>query len=282
MLLAVNSGPTVQRRIGRELARLREAAGLDQAQAAKIIDGDRTVISKIEHGRRKPRRLELKALLDAYGASADDRDYLLDLAGDTRERGWWTRYTSVISKNYASYIGFEAEADEIWDWEPVTIPGHLQTEEYARALMRGMGPLAADDTDALVEVRMERQRHLAESKPVISAVLDESVLHRVVGTPEVHAGQLARLADAATDPRIEIRVIPYDRGARAVGFGGFTVLSYKDGMRLVWGDTAAGDSCMEDENPHLCVVAFDHLRSSALGPDASLALIRRTLERSVA
>lgn len=269
------SEPLTFRRIGEALRTLRLAMGIEQTQAAKVIGADRTAVSKIEAGKRKVRPLELTALLDLYEATPQQREQLEALTEHRSERGWWTRYRPWITKAYAEFCGLESAASEIWDWQPAIIPGHLQTEQYARALMTAMG---TPHMEQMLDVRRERRRQLERSRPAIHTVLDESVLHRIVGSADDHIAQLRQLIDAAERPNVVIQIVPYNRGAYAVGVGGFTVLSYPDGWQVVWGDTVAGDSCLEEDRPDLCIVAFDRLRSAALSEDASLELLREALE----
>lgn len=268
-----------RRRLGNRLRLARESAQLTAAQVASKLGVSQPTVTRMERGQVGVRARDLAMLLDLYQAEDKEREELLEF-GRERERGWWTKYASVLRPGYYAYTSFEAEADEIWDWQSVIVPGHLQTEGYVRALMSGAGPMASEEPERLIEVRMERQRHLAKTRPQMRVVLDESVLHRVVGSQQVMAEQLHRLVEVARAPHVVIQVLPYGQGATAAGLGEFTVLSYADGMQVVWGDTVTGDSCLEEEKPHLCIVAFDHLRKTALPPAASLAMLEQALARS--
>lgn len=237
----------------------------------------------MERGRRRIKRVELNALLDAYGV--DDlalRAHLVDLARGGAQRGWWARYTSTISPAYASYLGFESDAAEIFVWEPVVVHGLLQTEAYARAVIRGTGPEISDEElERRVEIRMTRQQQLAKTEPRLWAVLDESVLHRVVGSAQVMRGQLGHLIEMASNPRITIQVMPFARGAHPGGPGALTVLKYaEDAPDVIYAETIAGDLYPEGEEARQSILAYDHLRAAALDATTSLEELRKARERS--
>lgn len=222
--------------------------------------------------------MELSALLDLYRAEPAEREQLQALSESRGERGWWAPYSAVMTRAFAEYVAFEAEAAEIWHWLPAVVPGHLQTEEYARAVMEAMG---TPNMDQLLKVRMLRQHHLASREVRFRTILDQSVLTRIVGSTADHAAQLRRLAEVAEAPYTQLQILPYAQGAHAVGVGGFTVLTYLDGAQVVWGDTVAGDSCWEDDRPELCLAAFERLHAAALDPAQSARLIHDALEGHV-
>lgn len=277
-------GTVRRRRLGNRLKAARQAAGMTANQAASHLRTSAATVSRMERGHVGVRTRDLEALLDLYGVDGAERAELLELGAARNERGWWTRHASVLSPGYASFIGFESEADEIWTWDPVRAPGHWQTDAYYRAMVESSSGIVVspEQVDALADVRRERQRHLAASRPAQHAILDESVLHRIVGDQKVMAEQFQRLIDAALEPETTIQILPYEHGAVSAGFGcGISVLSYADGLRVVWTESPANETSIEDERPDVCIVIYDHLRSAALSSADSLEMLRAALERSV-
>lgn len=276
-----DGSPTLRRRrLGKRLRTARQALGLTGTRVAEILEISQSKVSRIESGSLPVRAKELREFLDLYQIPDADRAELIELGHDTGERGWWLRYAAIVSRGYATYIGCEDGADEIRTWEPALIPGHLQTEAYYRALAAGSRVVVADQVDALSEVRAERQRRLTKRRVRLDVVLDESVLHRVVGDRDVMADEYRWLLERADDPQTEIRVMPYDRGQYSVGFGGITVMSYADGLKIVWGETPTNETSIEEERPEVCEEIYEHLRSTALPPAESREMLRGAWERS--
>jgi transcriptional regulator with XRE-family HTH domain len=249
---------------------------MTSAAVAVALGVSQPTITRIERGHVGIRARDLEAMLDLYQVDGDHRADLLELgSGGWREGGWWSKYSAFLQRGYATYIGFEAEVNEIAEWEPRLIPGHLQTEDYARAVITANRVIVPPNhVTTLLAVRMKRQRLLAERGVRIHAVVDEAVLRRVVGDPVVMAEQLRHLTKVAEDPRITLQVMPFQRGAEAGMFQGFVVLSYDDGLQVVWGESVSGDSGMEEERADRCILAFDLLRDAALDPEQSIKLIR--------
>lgn len=267
-----------RRRLGNRLRSARVSANFTAAQVAAALDVSHSTIIRMEKGQVGVRPDQLDRLVGMYGV-IDQADELVEL-NRKQEKGWWTRYASVLQPGYYAYVSFEAEADEITTWEPTLVPGFLQTEAYYRAMMRGAGGAVIPESrvEALLEVRLERQRHLEATDPAIEVVIGEPVLHWVVGDLEVMTEQRRKLLEAAD--RMSIRVVPFQRGADIAGFGGITVLRYSDGLEVVWGETVAGDSALEEDRSDLCLAAVEHLRSAALDEAGSLEMLKQALERS--
>jgi transcriptional regulator with XRE-family HTH domain len=167
--------PTLRaRRLALELLRRREAAGLTREEAARQLEWSTSTIFRIETGRSRPQPGNVRVLLELYGVSGPERDGLIRLAREARQPGWWHSFRDVLPNPYEVFIGLEAGAASIRNFEPIVIPGLLQTEEYARQTLRnGPGELDRDDIERLVQVRMERQRILGrEDRPRLWAVID--------------------------------------------------------------------------------------------------------------
>lgn len=276
-----DSSPTVQRRrLGDQVRKIREATGMTGAEVAARLECTQSKVSKIEGGRSGIRPKELRELLDIYEVKDQAlRDQLLALAQAGNARGWWARYSSSISPNYASYIGFEAGATQITAWEPMVIPGLLQTEEYAREVIRaGVREIATEEIERRVEIRMRRQAQLQKTNPRLWAITDESALRRLVGGPALLRAQLRHLVDVAGDnPRITVQVVPLAVGAFPGTQGSLNVLSFDDAPATVYVETIVGDVYPEDDDLQACMLAIEHLQATALGHDQSIAMIRRVM-----
>jgi hypothetical protein len=167
-------------------------------------------------------------LLDLYGVTGPERDGLIQLARDARQPGWWHSFRDVLPNPYEVYIGLEAGTATIRNFEPVVIPGLLQTEEYARKTLRsGPRELDWDEVERRAQVRMQRQRILAkEDRPRLWAVIDEATIRRVVGDPEVMREQLRYLMASAEHEKTTLQVVPFSAGAHSGTTGPFVILDF--------------------------------------------------------
>lgn len=282
-MASTSIGPSVRRRrLIREIRRLREAAGLTQEQVAKEMDWSLSKVIRIETGRSGITRNDLRAMLELYGDTDRDRvAELVEMARKSKERGWWSPYKDRLPSEYTDYIGFESEATTLRFFEPVMIHGLLQTEEYARAVVReaALREFTDDEVDARVEVRMTRQRILDGDKPPrVWVVLGEAALRQRVGGPEVMRRQLLRLAGRADRPRVRLQVLPFRVGAYPGMTGPFTVLGFPgpSDADIVYLEGAVGDLYLEEpQEIQRYSLMHEHLRAMALGPDESAALIAR-------
>lgn len=282
MLSAVPNGPTLRRRrLARELNRLREEAKLTIEDAAASAGISMSHLSRVERALVGVRVPVVKALLDTYSADERTTAYLLDVAKDAAQRGWWHRYARSIPEDYATYIGFESEADRIWNFELVSIPGLLQTEAYTRAVLHGgASRLSDEEIDRRLEVRLRRQAMLERpDPPTLWIVLDEAAIQRQVGGRRTMAAQLSRIADAAALPHVDVQILPFAVGAHPGTPGSYVVLRFAEPTDpdVVYIETMAGDLYPENGSDITnAVLTFDRLRAMALSPDDSVALIRHT------
>jgi transcriptional regulator with XRE-family HTH domain len=204
--------PTVRRReLGAILRALRNAKGLTVEQVADRLLCSPSKVSRMEtgHGIATPR--DIRDLCDLYEVADEaERNRMTALARESRQQGWWQSY----DLNYKTYIGLEAEAVTISDFQSSVVPGLLQTADYARAGHEGYLPrLSPDQIELNIEAKLKRQALLTQpDPPVFAAVLDEAVLHRVVGGPRVMGAQLDRLIEAARLPNVTVQVIPFAIG----------------------------------------------------------------------
>src|ERR1700733_6123329 len=226
-----SAGPTVQRLVlGGHLRRLREEAGMTTERAALSLRGSHSKISRMEHGRVGFKERDIADLLALYGVGpGDEREALLKLAREANTAGWWQAYADILPHWVEPYFGLEAAASFIREYELQFVPGLLQTEEYARAVIR-LGTLTSEDEiDRRAKARMSRQEILdREHPPKVWAVLDEGALHRVIGGPEVMRAQLLHLMDMCDHPAVTLQILPFSAGAHRAMGGPFTILRYTE------------------------------------------------------
>ena len=228
--MATEPDPTVGRRLLRtELRRARDAAGLRQADVAAALDWSPSKLIRIESGDVRISINDLRALLAHYGVKDKTRvDTLLELAKSSRTGSFYDQYASDLKDGFRDYLAFEASATVIRQYDPVLISGLLQTEEYARAILRDAYGLSPDQADRLWAVRQHRQElHDRENAPELRFVIDEVAIARQVGPHgKVMRRQIERLRDHADEPHIVLRVLPFSAGAHPGMAGTFVLLEF--------------------------------------------------------
>jgi transcriptional regulator with XRE-family HTH domain len=276
-----DQNPTLRaRRLAAELQRRREATGMSREEVARQLEWSTSTLFRIETGRNRPQPGNVRMLLELYGVTGPERDGLIQLTREARQPGWWHSFRDVLPNPYEVYIGLEAGAASIRNFEPIVVPGLLQTADYARETFRN-GPIELDpeEVERLLEVRLARQQILTrDDRPRLWAVIDEAVIHRAVGSSEVMRGQLRHLADATRQGKTTIQVVPYRAGAHAGTTGPFVILDYAEvtDAAVVYVETLAGDIYLEERSDvDRYTLAFDRLVAAALHPDDSVQLIER-------
>jgi transcriptional regulator with XRE-family HTH domain len=276
--------PTVRlRRLAAELRRLRAEAELSREQVAAQTGVNEGTLYRLETARARPQRRTLLALLDLYGVSESLRSDLLELSRTADGQGWLRPYQSELPEEYAAYISFEAEARSVRNYESLFIPGLLQTEDYARAVITGTLPMASQpEVEQRVQARMERQERLTAEKPLeLWAIVDEAAVRRMVGGPQVMRGQLEHLLQAVDRPKATLQVITFAAGAHPGMPGSFVYMEFGDAAdpELVYVDTLAGDLFLEAEaDLRRYSQMFDHLRATALSPAQTTDMISAVIE----
>lgn len=275
--------PPVRRRlVGAALRRYREDLGYGLQDAARVLDCDRSKISRIETGHRGIRGKELRELLTEYGVPDDEQAALAAVAHQGREQGWWQDYKDVLTGEAEDFIILEAAAAEILGYEPHRVPALLQTRAYARALADA-DPVLNDDArrEHAVEVTLARQRMaLKERHPRLEVIIGEGALHQAVGRPGVMRTQLARLAtvaDRGPDAGITLRVLPFAAGAHAAAGCGMAVLRFagSPGIGVIHLDALSGGVSLDGARVlDRYLRAFAQLRLASLAPAASARLLR--------
>ncbi len=226
-----SAGPTVQRLVlGGHLRRLREDAFITTEQAAAAIRGSHSKISRMEHGRVGFKERDIADLLTLYGVtSGEERQALLTLAREANTPGWWQGYSDILPHWVEPYFGLEAAASFIRNYELQFVPGLLQTEGYARALMRLGNAPTEDDVVRRVEARLSRQEILSrETPPRLWAVMDEGALRRTIGSTAVMREQLRHLIDMCDHPAVTLQILPFRVGAHPAMGGPFTILRFSE------------------------------------------------------
>ncbi|MFC4061713.1 helix-turn-helix domain-containing protein [Planomonospora corallina] len=215
--------------LGAQLRRLREARDITMEQAGRAIRASHSKISRLELGRVGFRRDDVADLLTLYGVTdAEERAPLLGLVEQANQPGWWHNYGDVLPHWFETYVGLEESASLIRNYEVQFVPGLLQTEDYARAVVRLGFPDAPErEVAKRVRLRMARQRLLRGPDPVrLWAVLDEAVLRRPLGGAEVMRGQLDRILAAVELPNVTVQIAPFSIGGHAAAGGPFSVLRF--------------------------------------------------------
>jgi transcriptional regulator with XRE-family HTH domain len=271
--------PTVRlRRLAAELRRLREAAGLTREGTADQTGINVATLYRIEHAKVRPQTRTLNTLLALYGVGEEEQAELVALLRDARQRGWLQAYESDLPELYTTYIGLEGEARFVWNYESLYVPGLLQTEEYARAVIRAGLPTATPaEVERRAEVRTARQAVLYGDSPLeLWAIVDEAALRRQVGGSAVMKEQLGHLLESADLPNVTLQALPFSAGAHAGMPGSFVFMQFDDATipDVIYIDSMAGDLFLEtDADLRRYRLAFEHLRAAAASPDGSRSLV---------
>ena len=289
MVAAGPAGP--RRRLGAELRRLRTGAGLHLDEVAQALGCSTSKVSRLETGKGVPKASDVRGLIRLYGSPAEDeQEMLLQLVRDSRAEGWWTTYIDgVPSERFfldvpGRYLALETDAIALRSFDFGTLHGLLQSPEYTRAVLSSQLPHhSAQEIDQLVELRVRRQERLHAVDPLhITAVIDESLLFRVVGGPDVMAAQLRHLLHLMDLPHVVVRVLPFGAGVHRSHQGHFMLLEFPDdlGSDLVYIEGHAGETFLEGESDvDLYRDVFDDALARSLDAGASYDAVRRSASR---
>src|ERR1700730_2551510 len=268
--------PTVRRReLGALLRALRTNAGLTAEQVAKLLYCSPSKVSRMETGQRGASARDIRDLCDIYGIEDPVREHLTTLAREGREQAWW----QPAGLPYATYIGLESEAISIADFEPGVFSGLLQTPAYARAVHEGtLTRLSPGAIDQQLEVRRIRQQILVrEHPPRLPVILDEAVLHRVVGGPSAMRAQLEHVVAASEQSNITVQVLPYNVGAHPALDSTFIVGELPPPVAgVVYVEGLVGQIYLErPQDVQRYNQVFSHLASISLTPEDSVELMAK-------
>jgi transcriptional regulator with XRE-family HTH domain len=239
----------MRRRLRVALRQARDAIGLTQREAAEALDWSVSKIIRIEQGAVAITPVDLRALLGVYQVKdTEEIEALVQLARGSKKQSW-TEYREVYSPATLDLFGSEAAAKTIFKYEPTFVAGLLQTQEYAQALLTGLGH-SEKDVDLMVNARIDRQELLdREDRPDLHFILGEASLSRAVGGPRVMMRQLERIKELGMRPGISLQVLPFSEGAHPHIGGAFTILQFADENLddLLYLENAGGERTVRDE-----------------------------------
>ncbi|MFC8361698.1 helix-turn-helix domain-containing protein [Streptomyces griseorubiginosus] len=270
---------TRRRQLGAMMRKLRARKGLTLEEAGKLVGVSKATVSRYETQAGPVKWIVIDALCREYEATEAERSAVVGLAKDAKQQGWWSSFADSIPESMNLLLTLEDEAVRESHFSCVYVPGLLQTRAYSTALQRANEvPLEPAEIDRLVGIRMKRQEILTRPKPPhLWAILDESVIRRVVGSPETMKEQLSRLLDANESPHTTLQVLPFTKGAHAAALGSFVIIGGQEpALDVVYVDFHTGSLFLEkDEELERYRLAFEYLRAQALDMEASSAMIHR-------
>ena len=288
--MSVTAPPVRRRLVGKALRRHRENLGFKLADAARMLDCDRSKVSRIETGERGIRCEDLNKLLAEYGIGEEQQVILAELADPRGAFGWYRDYAEILPDAVRDYAILETAAAQISAYEAQRVPVLLQTPAYARALARASSPLAGEAAwDRAVEAVLARQAAIlgdrlpgvypGERRPAVHVVIGQAALHQDVGGTAVMDEQFRRVARVAGDSgTVTVQVLPFESGAHAAaGDGSVEILQVGAGQGLGLvriGGIGGGKSLEGEADLAAYLAAFDQLRAFALSPAQSALLLR--------
>ncbi|MER5211585.1 helix-turn-helix transcriptional regulator [Streptomyces sp. NPDC002838] len=224
------SAPTVgQVVLGRRLLDLRERAGLKREEAARILRVAPATVRRMEMAEVTLKIPYLQLLLKAYGVSDLEAEAFVQLAEEANQPGWWQRFHDVLPGWFSMHVSLEGAAAMIRQYEPHFVPGLLQTEDYARGVLESgaVGQTSPDEIERHVALRMQRQELLTrQDAPRLWVVMDETVLRRPVGGPEVMRAQIDKLLDTTKLANVTLQVAPFANGPHPGTYGPFVLFRF--------------------------------------------------------
>jgi transcriptional regulator with XRE-family HTH domain len=273
--------PARVRRVGNELKVLRSNVGLSQRNVVRILGMSPSKLSRLESGHRNLRADDVSALLGLYRVPTERREQLLAAVRDGRDRNWWQVDDDRLPQLWRDLMGFEREATAIRNWEPLAMPGLLQTEEYADAVIRAsIDGLSDAEVQFRVSARVNRQQVLSQrDAPGLEVLIDEMVLRRPIGDQAVQRRQLELLVRASQRENITIRVVPFAAGVHPGTYGPLALFQFPKYPSLIF--LEHGDSAVFLEEPQHVAKTEQVLRSLrrlALSGDDSAEIIARVAD----
>ncbi|HEV7831216.1 MAG TPA: helix-turn-helix transcriptional regulator [Pseudonocardiaceae bacterium] len=272
--------------LGGHLRRLREASGITREAAGDTIRASSSKISRLELGRVSSKERDVADLITLYGITdAEERELLLTLARQANAPGWWRQYGDVLPNWFETYLGLEQAASVIRTYEPQLVPGLLQTEDYARAIMllRHLHT-SHGEIERRVALRMTRQAFLSQpAAPDLWVALDEAALRRPLGDQKVQQAQLQHLIEMAQRPNITLQIVPFDVGAHAAAGGPFTILRFSepDLPDIVYLEHLTNALYLDKKRDIVEYLAImDNLCIQAESPTNTLSLLRKVINES--
>ncbi|MFE5143266.1 helix-turn-helix domain-containing protein [Streptomyces fagopyri] len=270
---------TRRRQLGAMMRKLRTRKGLTLEEAGQAVGVSKATVSRYETQSGPVKWIVVDALCRQYGATDSERMAVVGLAKNAKQQGWWSSFADSIPESMNLLLTLEDEAVRESHFSCVYVPGLLQTRAYSTALQKANEvPLEPAEIERLVDIRMRRQEILARSKPLqLWAILDESVIRRVVGSPQAMREQLDRLLEASESRHITLQVLPFSKGAHAAALGSFVIIGgVEPTLDVAYVDFHTGSLFLEkEEELERYRLAFEYLRAQALDMEASSAMIDR-------
>ncbi|MFI1677173.1 helix-turn-helix domain-containing protein [Streptomyces sp. NPDC020607] len=270
---------TRRRQLGAMMRKLRARKGMTLEEAGSLVGVSKATVSRYETQAGPVKWLVVDALCREYAASDAERRAVVALAKDAKQQGWWSSFTDSIPESMNLLLTLEDEAVREDHFSCVYVPGLLQTRAYSTAVQQANEVrLAPAEIERLVDIRMKRQEVLTRpTPPRLWAILDESVIRRVVGSPAAMKEQLGRLLEANESPGITLQVLPFSKGAHCAALGSFVIIGGTEPtLDVVYVDLHTGSLFLEkDEELERYRLAFDYLRAQALDMEASSSMIQR-------
>ncbi|MEQ8143625.1 helix-turn-helix transcriptional regulator [Streptomyces sp. OP7] len=273
---------TRRRQLGSTLRKLRARSGMTLEEAGRLVGVSKATVSRYETQAGPVKWIVVDALCREYGATDAEREAVVRLAKDAKQQGWWSSFADSIPESMNLLLTLEDEAVREDHFSCVYVPGLLQTRAYSTALQKANEiPLAPAEIERLVDIRMKRQEILTRPDPPrLWAILDESVIRRVVGSPGTMKEQLSRLLEANESPHVTLQVLPFSKGAHSAALGSFVILGgTESALDVVYVDFHTGSLFLEkEEELERYRLAFEYLRAQALDMEASSSLIQHVRE----
>ncbi|MFF2640737.1 helix-turn-helix domain-containing protein [Streptomyces niveus] len=270
---------TRRRQLGALMRKLRASKGMTLEEAGRLVGVSKATVSRYETQEGPVKWPIVDALCRQYDASDAERNAVVALAKDAKRQGWWGPFSDSIPAEMGLLLTLEDEASREDHFSCVYVPGLLQTRNYNTAIQQANEMrLAPQEVERLVDIRMKRQEILNRARPPhLWAILDESVIRRVVGSRETMREQLSHLLQANESPDITLQILPFAKGAHTAALGSFVILGGAEAsLDVVYVDLHVGSLFMEkDEELNRYRLAFDYLRAQALDMSASSLMIER-------
>jgi transcriptional regulator with XRE-family HTH domain len=276
-----DASPTVrQRELGLRLRKIRTSRGLTVEEVADKLMCSAAKVSRLETGARRPVLRDIRELCELYSLDEATTSEFMRLTRQAREQGWWTQYEDL---DLYPYIGLEQEATSITHYSMYYVPALLQTETYAREIIRAVLPRIAPDVhDQRAQARLRRQERLDDDNPPrYRVLLDEAVLRRPVGGGDAMAGQLKKILDLVQAGKVTVQVIPFEAGACAAADSMFVLLEFAGPLLrpVVFVEGLGGDHYYERSTDiERYREAVEHLRDAALNPQKSVQFMTDVLK----
>lgn len=244
-------GPSVRRReLGAMLKQFRRESGKTVKDAAAWLGMGESNVSKIEGAKQQIKVQTVRALCQFYDIDASKADYLVKLAAESNQRGWWTAYRDTVPDWFRQFVGLEADALDLWNYEAEHIPGLLQTPAYVRAITKAQRPNStAEELEQSVKLRRERQERLDGSQPPrLHFYVNEAAIRRPVGGSETMREQLEHLIESSKLDHVTLRVLPFAAGPHPAMLGSFVMMQFpeEDAPAFVYVEHERGAIYQED------------------------------------